>query len=66
MATHRTLALDRFIPYARNARTRFEAQVTQIAASIKEFGFVKRFSPGQTASSSPAAPGLKLRKLRLI
>ena len=27
------------IPYARNARTHSEAQVAQIAASIKEFGF---------------------------
>ena len=28
------------IPYARNARTHSEAQVAQIAASIKEFGFL--------------------------
>lgn len=28
------------IPYARNARTHSEEQVTQIAASIKEFGFL--------------------------
>lgn len=27
------------IPYQKNARTHSEAQVTQIAASIKEFGF---------------------------
>lgn len=27
------------VPYARNARTHSEAQVAQIAASIKEFGF---------------------------
>ena len=27
------------IPYARNSRTHSEAQVNQIAASIKEFGF---------------------------
>jgi ParB-like chromosome segregation protein Spo0J len=27
------------IPYARNARTHSEAQVAQIAASIREFGF---------------------------
>jgi DNA modification methylase len=32
--------LDRFIPYARNARTHSDEQVAQIAASIKEFGFV--------------------------
>lgn len=34
-----TLAVDRLIPYARNSRTHSEAQVAQIAASIKEFGF---------------------------
>jgi DNA modification methylase len=33
-------ALERLIPYARNARTHSEAQVAQIAASIAEFGFV--------------------------
>lgn len=34
-----TLAVDRLIPYARNSRTHSDAQVAQIAASIKEFGF---------------------------
>jgi ParB-like nuclease domain len=33
-------AVDRLIPYARNASTHFETQVAQIAASIAEFGFV--------------------------
>jgi DNA modification methylase len=33
------LALDALVPYARNARTHSEAQVAQIAASIREFGF---------------------------
>lgn len=32
--------IDTLIPYARNARTHSEAQVAQIAASIKEFGFL--------------------------
>lgn len=32
--------IDVLIPYARNARTHSDAQVTQIAASIKEFGFL--------------------------
>ena len=32
--------VSKLIPYARNARTHNDAQVTQIAASIKEFGFV--------------------------
>lgn len=33
------LKVDDLIPYARNARTHSEAQVTQIAGSIREFGF---------------------------
>src|SRR5690242_3237673 len=32
--------LDQLLPYARNARTHSDEQVAQIAASIKEFGFV--------------------------
>jgi DNA modification methylase len=32
--------IDRLIPYARNARTHSEAQIAQLAASIREFGFV--------------------------
>jgi len=31
--------VDALIPYARNARTHSPAQVAQIAASIREFGF---------------------------
>lgn len=31
--------IDALIPYASNARTHSEAQVAQIAASIREFGF---------------------------
>ena len=38
--------LDRFIPYARNARTHSDEQVAQIAASIKEFGFVNPILAG--------------------
>ena len=34
-----SLALEALIPYARNSRTHSEAQVAQIAASIREFGF---------------------------
>lgn len=34
-----TLAVDKLIPYARNSRTHSDAQVAQIAASIREFGF---------------------------
>jgi ParB-like chromosome segregation protein Spo0J len=35
----KTSPIDRLIPYAMNARTHSDAQVSQIAASIKEFGF---------------------------
>ena len=31
--------IDRLIPYARNSRTHSDAQVAQVAASIKEFGW---------------------------
>src|SRR5512146_978544 len=34
-----TARVDELIPYARNARTHSDAQVAQIAASIREFGF---------------------------
>lgn len=33
------IPLDRLIPYAKNSRTHSDAQVAQIAASIREFGF---------------------------
>jgi len=31
--------IEDLIPYARNSRTHSDAQIAQIAASIKEFGF---------------------------
>lgn len=34
-----TVATAKLVPYARNSRTHSEAQVAQIAASIREFGF---------------------------
>ena len=37
---YKTVPVDTLIPYARNSRTHSEAQITQIAASIKEFGFL--------------------------
>jgi DNA modification methylase len=33
------ILVDKLVPYARNSRTHSDAQVAQIAASIKEFGF---------------------------
>lgn len=38
--TYKTFNIADLIPYARNSRTHSEAQVTKIAASIKEFGFL--------------------------
>src|SRR3954463_16592559 len=32
-------SLDRLVPYARNARTHSDAQVAQIAASVREWGW---------------------------
>jgi DNA modification methylase len=40
------MAVEKLIPYARNARTHSDAQVAQIAASIKEFGFVNPILAG--------------------
>lgn len=34
------IQIDGLIPYARNSRTHSDEQITQIAASIKEFGFL--------------------------
>ena len=34
------VTIDKLIPYARNSRTHSDSQIAQIAASIKEFGFV--------------------------
>lgn len=35
-----TWPLERLVPYAKNARTHSPAQIAQVAASIREFGFV--------------------------
>lgn len=34
-----SLSIDRLIPYARNSRTHSDAQIAQVAGSIREFGF---------------------------
>jgi len=38
--TYKTESVNSLIPYARNSRTHSDAQITKIAASIKEFGFL--------------------------
>ncbi len=35
----KTITVDKLIPYVRNSRTHSDAQIAQIAASIKEFGW---------------------------
>ena len=35
----KTVAVQQLIPYVKNSRTHSDAQVAQIAASIKEFGW---------------------------
>ena len=37
---YKTVATDSLLPYIRNSRTHSDEQVAQIAASIKEFGFL--------------------------
>jgi ParB-like chromosome segregation protein Spo0J len=37
---YKTVKTDSLIPYARNSRTHSEQQISKIAASIKEFGFL--------------------------
>ncbi len=37
---YKTALVDDLIPYARNSRTHSDTQVTKIASSIKEFGFL--------------------------
>lgn len=37
---YKKISIDSLIPYARNSRTHSDEQVAQIAASIKEFGFL--------------------------
>ena len=34
------VSIEKLIPYARNSRTHSDVQIAQIAASIKEFGFL--------------------------
>lgn len=58
--------IDELIPYARNSRTHNDAQIAQIAASIKEFGFT---NPILIGSDNDIIAGhgrvLAARKLKL-
>jgi ParB-like chromosome segregation protein Spo0J len=46
--------VDRLLPYAQNGRTHSDAQVAQIAASIREFGFT---NPVLTAADDTIIAG---------
>ena len=46
-APSRLLGLGRLIPYVRNARTHSDAQVAEIAGSIRAFGFTNPILVGE-------------------
>jgi hypothetical protein len=51
-------SVESLIPYARNARTHSDAQVAQIAGSIREFGFTWSEPGGRRRQSSNPEGGL--------
>ena len=53
--TLEAIQIDALIPYARNSRTHSDAQVAQIAASIKEFGFT---NPVLIDAGGASLPGM--------
>src|ERR1700730_16707050 len=56
-------AIDRLIPYAKNARTHTDAQVAAIAASIKEWGWTTpALVHRQRSMTRDRAPGLHHRR----
>jgi DNA modification methylase len=59
--------VDKLIPYARNARTHSDAQVAQIAASIREFGFnAPILVDGQSGIIAGHGRLMAARKLKLV
>ena len=51
-------AIDRLIPYAKNARTHTDAQVAAIASSIKEWGWT---TPALVGEDGPPSRGARPR-----
>ena len=49
-------AIDRLIPYAKNARTHTDAQVAAIASSIKEWGWTTPALPASTSAIAGCLP----------
>ena len=54
-------AIDRLIPYAKNARTHTDAQVAAIAASIKEWGWTTPALVGEDGGLSARRPAARHR-----
>ena len=46
--------IDRLIPYAKNSRTHSEAQIAQLAASMKEWGWTNPVLAGEAEFPSNA------------
>lgn len=60
------LAVERLIPFANNSRTHDDAQVAQIAASIREFGFTNPILiDGENGIIAGHGRLMAARKLRL-
>ena len=54
-------AIDRLIPYAKNARTHTDAQVAAIAASIKEWGWTTPALVGEDGGLIARRPAARHR-----
>ena len=64
---YKRVTTESLIPYARNSRTHSEAQVTKIAASIKEFGFLNPvIIDGQSGIIAGHGRVLAAKKLGLL
>ena len=64
---YKRVSTESLIPYARNSRTHSDAQVTKIAASIKEFGFLNPvIIDGQSGIIAGHGRVLAAKKLGLL
>jgi hypothetical protein len=52
--------IDRLIPYAKNFRTHSEAQIAQVAASMKEWGWTNPVLADEAGGVKPATQGSSL------
>ena len=58
-------SLSELIPYINNSRTHSDQQVSQIAASIKEFGFNNPILKGEPIESGVNNYGVELKQAKL-